>query len=74
MQGDRHRQDPWTFCRCRYLVHSMKAYSRPVLIELGSMAHVTRKSGQRRDPETLDRAPRNRPPVCDFMPWLPPCN
>jgi hypothetical protein len=52
----------------------MKPYHAPVLRDLGSMSHVTRKSGRRRDTETLDRAPQNRPPVCDFMPWLPPCN
>ena len=53
----------------------MKAYQTPVLTELGSMSHVTRKSGSKRDPQTMERN-RNegQPAVCDFMWWLPPCN
>ena len=52
----------------------MKAYETPVLTELGSMSHVTRKSGTKRDPQTMDRSrDSDRPAVCDFLPRVPPC-
>ena len=52
----------------------MKTYRAPVLRDLGSMSHVTRKSGRKRDIETLNAAPKTVPPICAIMPWLPPCN
>ncbi len=55
-------------------MQGMKAYRTPVLVELGTMSHVTRKSGRKRDIQTLAAAPKTVPPICDIMPWLPPCN